>query len=668
MLELVANDYLEIFFASDSDHVQITAVAAQTTPYAVPAAPSIIVVAKQIGVAVGTTSGTSGTSGSSGINGSSGNTGSSGSAGSSGTSGTSGLDGSTGSSGSAGSSGTSGSSGTTGTSGSSGTAGTSGTSGSSGSSGSSGTTGTSGTSATSGTTGTSGSSGTSGMATTSARAVQVFTSTAGQTTFTVANGYNLGMVDVFVNGVKLVNGVDFTATNGTTVVLTDALTVGQIVEIDNYLTAFLPTNALRTITTFTATAAQTTFSVTYTQGLIDVFYNGSNLAQSEYTATNGTSIILATACQLNDIVVVYAYSYAVGAYSGIGGSGTINTIPKFTASSTIGNSAITDDGTTVTLVSRALSGTSATFSGVVTGRSYSIVSPNGYSGQIISQGDIFGTTATNLLIQSSTSSGIGFLTNGGTAFNMFINTSGNVGIGTTSPSVRLDVGGASNVDSSGRFFKTGEGTLLLGGNRSTSNCPFIGSENNYDFAFITNNTERMRITSGGVVKINGFTSNGLVGTDAAGNLGVVNSTYTEIATGTITYSMIAGNAWNINNSFPANIRNYTDDLIAGTTGSDANSNLFRGVTFDLGSSKAVRRIVERGYPTNCLDSITVQFSSDNSNWSTIFIYPHIYNNTQKLMDFNPTGAISARYWRWYISGWTVRETTNYYTYEAIIYT
>ena len=351
-----AGDYYEVYFSSDSNHVQITAVAAAG---AIPAAPSIITNIKQIGIAVGTTSGTSGTSG---INGSSGNTGSSGSAGSSGTSGTSGLDGSTGSSGSAGSSGTSGSSGTTGTSGSSGTAGTSGTSGSSGSSGSSGTTGTSGTSATSGTTGTSGSSGTSGNATTSARAVQVFTSTAGQTTFTVANGYNLGMVDVFVNGVKLVNGVDYTATNGTTVVLTDALTVGQIVEIDNLLTAFLPTNALRTITTFTATAAQTTFSVTYTQGLIDVFYNGSNLAQSEYTATNGTSIILATACQVNDIVVVYAYSYAVGAYSGIGGSGTVNTIPKFTASASIGDSAITDDGTTVTLVSRALAGTSASFS------------------------------------------------------------------------------------------------------------------------------------------------------------------------------------------------------------------------------------------------------------------------------------------------------------------
>jgi hypothetical protein len=136
--------------------------------------------------------------------------------------------------------------------------------------------------------------------------------------------------------------------------LTDALTASQIVEIDNYLTAFLPTNALRTITTFTATAGQTTFSVTYTQGLIDVYYNGSCLAQSEYTAINGTSIILATACQVNDIVVVYAYNYSVGAYSGIGGSGTTNYVSKFTGTNTIGNSIISDNGTTASVLGKLL--------------------------------------------------------------------------------------------------------------------------------------------------------------------------------------------------------------------------------------------------------------------------------------------------------------------------
>jgi hypothetical protein len=57
------------------------------------------------------------------------------------------------------------------------------------------------------------------------------------------------------------------------------------------------------------------------------------------------------------------------------GTGTTNYLPKFTGASTIGDSAITDDGTTVTLISRALSGTSATFSGTIlsnsTGRAFS---------------------------------------------------------------------------------------------------------------------------------------------------------------------------------------------------------------------------------------------------------------------------------------------------------
>jgi hypothetical protein len=188
---------------------------------------------------------------------------------------------------------------------------------------------------------------------------------------------------------------------------------------------------------------------------------------------------------------------------------------------------------------------------------------------------------------------------------------------------------------------------------------------------IANNSpavERMRITSGGGVRITSFTTNGLVGTDSSGNLGVVNTNYTEIATGTITYSMNSGAPWGINNSFPATIRDYNDDGMAGSASVAASTNLGRGVTFDLGSAKAVRRIVERGYPTKNLNIIVVQYSTDNSNWTDVHAYYHIYGNTQKDMQFNPTGAISARYWRWFIHDWTEREVQNYYTYEAIIYT
>ena len=199
--------------------------------------------------------------------------------------------------------------------------------------------------------------------TASTRTIQKFTSTSSQTTFTITGGYTVGMVDVWVNGVKLDNAVDFTASNGTTVVLTDALTANQIVEVYKYGSQFIINNGLRQKTLFTATAGQTSFTVAYSVGLVDVFYNGSKLDDSEFTATNGTSIVLGTACAVNDKVEVIAFSYNVNGFTGIGGSGTTNYIPKFTASGTIGNSAITDDGTTVTLVSRALSGTSATFTG-----------------------------------------------------------------------------------------------------------------------------------------------------------------------------------------------------------------------------------------------------------------------------------------------------------------
>ena len=48
--------------------------------------------------------------------------------------------------------------------------------------------------------------------------------------------------------------------------------------------------------TFTATAGQTTFSTSYDVGYIDVYVNGVRLTSGEYTATNGTSIVLSTSC------------------------------------------------------------------------------------------------------------------------------------------------------------------------------------------------------------------------------------------------------------------------------------------------------------------------------------------------------------------------------------
>jgi len=59
---------------------------------------------------------------------------------------------------------------------------------------------------------------------------QTFTATASQTTFNTV-GYTAGFVDVYMNGVKLVDGTDFTATNGSTVVLTTGAAASDIIDI-----------------------------------------------------------------------------------------------------------------------------------------------------------------------------------------------------------------------------------------------------------------------------------------------------------------------------------------------------------------------------------------------------------------------------------------------------
>jgi hypothetical protein len=57
----------------------------------------------------------------------------------------------------------------------------------------------------------------------------VITPTNGQTVFNTA--YVVNFVQVYVNGVKLIKGVDFTATDGTTITLNDALLSNDVVEI-----------------------------------------------------------------------------------------------------------------------------------------------------------------------------------------------------------------------------------------------------------------------------------------------------------------------------------------------------------------------------------------------------------------------------------------------------
>lgn len=62
---------------------------------------------------------------------------------------------------------------------------------------------------------------------------QIFTATNNQTNF-ATSGYTPGFIDVFLNGVKLVIEEDYTATNGSDVILLSGTASGDILETVAY--------------------------------------------------------------------------------------------------------------------------------------------------------------------------------------------------------------------------------------------------------------------------------------------------------------------------------------------------------------------------------------------------------------------------------------------------
>ena len=93
---------------------------------------------------------------------------------------------------------------------------------------------------------------------------QSFTATAGQTTFNTL-GYSDGNnISVFLNGVRLINGTDYTATNGSDIVLTAAASASDVLDFETF-NEFNLVNQNLTTPTFTDTvvvSGDTTATVT----------------------------------------------------------------------------------------------------------------------------------------------------------------------------------------------------------------------------------------------------------------------------------------------------------------------------------------------------------------------------------------------------------------------
>jgi hypothetical protein len=113
--------------------------------------------------------------------------------------------------------------------------------------------------------------------------------------------------------------------------------------MSGYIGNILVPQATQTRDSFIATAGQTSFPTSgYTPNFLDVYLNGIKLHSSDFTATNGSDVVLATGAAVNDVIEVVAFN-AFDIASGTFDDLTVNN--NIVVSGTVDGRDIAADGT-----------------------------------------------------------------------------------------------------------------------------------------------------------------------------------------------------------------------------------------------------------------------------------------------------------------------------------
>ena len=318
---------------------------------------------------------------------------------------------------------------------------------------------------------------------------------AGVSTLGISEATNLNVAGVVTatGGLQGI-GIQSAGTSVTTGIITTLNFTGSAVSTITDSSGIVEINVkagqfTKSTSNFTATAGQTGFSVTYTPGFIDVFLNGVRLTDAEYTATNGTSVVLATGANEGDIVDIVVYQNSglfnsskwietgsgdIHRLNGNVGVGTDDITSKLTV---IGDTLITgivtaSGGFNIGIQSGGIdvaTGVITALNFIGTGNTFSYDSGTNTIDISISSGNALSiSTSTEAVAQDiafvggAGTSVIGIATT--TSAFVYVPSTGRVGVGTTIPTASLQIGSGTS-----SFVVSGIGSIGIGTN--TTNAP-----------------------------------------------------------------------------------------------------------------------------------------------------------------------------------------------------
>ena len=125
----------------------------------------------------------------------------------------------------------------------------------------------------------------------------ITTNAGGDSVTFASSGGGGGSIGIQSGGISITSAASTINFVGTGITMSDD---GSVTDI------YIPI-ATRSVSRTVATQSQTTITgLTYSVGYVDVYLNGSKLDSTEFTATDGTSVVLTTGASANDVIEIVA--------------------------------------------------------------------------------------------------------------------------------------------------------------------------------------------------------------------------------------------------------------------------------------------------------------------------------------------------------------------------